>query len=201
MFKYFAAPLLLILSLSACQTTMSRQKPEGLMKYGYPHVLKVVNFKPGHAVSVKVPDAYTMGKPYGYETISIPADAFTMPVKFEILAGTNSAWDKEVPSKLKVVANFAYLVIDPATGAIVKKFNKPAMYSVTDSMITKDSIYWATTAANPPKLINANKASRINGTTLSHATPVAAVGWIITTPKSEISMNGSSSGGMGKSGY
>ena len=188
MYKYFAAPLLLVLSLTACQTMSHAQKPEGLMKYGYPHVLKTINFKPGHAVTVKVADAYTMGKPYGYETITIPADAFTMPVKFEILAGTNQAWDKMVPSNLKVVANFAYLVTNPKTGAIVKKFNKPAMYSVTDSMITKDSVYWATTAAQPPKLINANKASKINGTTLSHATPVSVVGWIITTPKSEIKM-------------
>lgn len=189
MFKYFALPLLLVLSLTACQTMSHNQAPAGLMKYGYPHVLKTINFKPGHAVTVKVPDAYTTGKPYGYETIVLPADAFTMPVKFEILAGTNRAWDKMVPSNLKVVANFAYLVTDASTGAIVTKFNKPAMYSVKDSMITKDSIYWATTAANPPKLINANKASKISGMTLSHATPVSAVGWIITTPKSEISMS------------
>lgn len=188
MLKYLSVPLLLVLSLTACQTMSKSQTPEGLMKYGYPHVLKTIDFEPGHAVTVKVADAYTMGKPYGYETISIPADAFTMPVKFEILAGTNSAWDKMVPSNLKVVANFAYLVIDPSTGALVTKFNKPAMYSVEDSMITKDSVYWATTAATPPKLINANKASKISGMTLSHATPVSAVGWIITTPKSEISM-------------
>lgn len=189
MLKYFAAPLVLVLSLTACQTMMYHQKPEGLMSYGYPHVLKVINFKPGHAVTVKVPDAYTRGKPYGYETISLPANAFTMPVKFEVLAGSNQAWDKKVPSNLKVVANFAYLVINPATGAIVKKFNKPAMYSVTDSMITKDSIYWATTQKSPPKLINANKASKITGHTLMHGTPVSFVGWIITTPKSEIKMS------------
>lgn len=188
MFKYLAAPFLLVLSLTACQTMAHRQTPEGLMNYGYPHVLKTINFTPGNAVSVKVPDAYTTGKPYGYETISIPANAFNVPVKFSVLAGTNKYWDKYVPSNLKVVANFAYLVTDAKTGAIIKKFNKPAVYSVTDSMITKDSVYWATTAANPPKLINANKASKINGTTLVHGTPVSVVGWIITTPKSEISM-------------
>lgn len=188
MFKYFAAPLLLVFSLTACQTLSHRQAPEGLMKYGYPHVLKTISFTPGQAVTVKVPDAYTMGKPYGYETITLPANAFKVPVRFEVLAASNSYWDKYVSSNLKVVANFAYLVTDAKTGAIVKKFNKPARYSVTDSMITKDSVYWATTAAKPPKLINANKASKINGTTLSHLTPVSVVGWIITTPKSEISM-------------
>jgi hypothetical protein len=188
MLKYFAAPLLLVLSLSACQTLSQAQKPEGLMKYGFTHVLKTINFKPGHAVTATVPDAYFMGKPYGYATISIPADAFTMPVKFQILTGSNSYWDKYVASNLKVVANFAYLVTDVSTGAVVTKFNKPAMYSVKDSMITKDSIYWAVTASRPPKIINANGATKINGMGLMHPTSVSSVGWIITTPKSEISM-------------
>lgn len=100
-----------------------------------------------------------------------------------------------MPSKLKVIANFAYLITENSSGAIVKKFNKPIMYTLNDPMVTKNSVYWATTAHTPPKLINANKASRIKSRTLSHPTPVSAVGWIITTPKSELKMGQSMSKG------
>ncbi len=165
----------------------------GLQKHGYPVVLKTVHFKPGKGMKVTVPDQVTKGTPAGYATFSIPAHAFTKPVTIRFLAARNSRWDKRVPGKLKVIANFAYLITDTASGKIVTKFNQPIGYSVKDSMITKDSVYWATTAHNPPKLINANKASRIHGMTLSHPTPVSTVGWIITTPKSELHM------GMSKS--
>jgi len=188
MYKLLVLPALLVLGLTACQTAMKASNPQGLEKFGYPYVLKTINFQPGHALTVTVADTYAKGMAPGHATYTIPANAFTMPVTFQILAGTNTYWDGMVKSNEKVVANFAYLVTDPATGQIVTKFNAPITYSVTDSMITKDSIYWATTAASPPRLIDANKASKITGTMLEHATPLSAVGWIITTPKSEISM-------------
>jgi len=191
-------PATALLVLSALLTVASAAQMRGLEKYGYPHVLKTVHFKPGKAMKVTVPDQYTKGKPMGYATFSIPGDAFTKPVTIRFLAARNSRWDKRVSSNLKVIANFAYLVTNTRTGAIVKKFHAPIMYSVKDSMVTKDSVYWATTAHHPPKLINANKASKIHGTTLRHPTPVSAVGWIITTPKSELSMG--SSGSMGHGG-
>jgi len=186
--KFLVLPVLFGFALMSCATAMKATNPRGLEQFGYPYVLKTVNFQPGHAVTVTVPDAVTSGPAAGEATFAIPADAFSMPVTFQILAGTNGSWDSQVPSTLKVVANFAYLVTDPATGAIVKKFDHPVTYSVTDSMITKNSVYWATTAADPAKLFNANKASMISGTTLDHPTGVSMVGWIITTPKSEISM-------------
>lgn len=160
----------------------------GLQKYGYPVVLKTAHFKPGHAMKVTLPDQVTKGTPPGYATFSIPAHAFTKPVTIRFLAAKNSWWDMRVPKKLKVIANFAYLITNTRTGAMVKKFHQPIEYSVKDSMVTKDSVYWATTAHHPPKLINANKGSKIHGMTLSHATPVSFVGWIITTPKSELHM-------------
>jgi len=191
----FILPTLLLIGLSASQAVAAMSSPRGLQKYGYPVVLASVEFTPGHALKVTVPDQVTGGQPPGYATFSIPAHAFTKPVTIRFLAGKVSAWDKHVSSKLKVIADFAYLITDNSNGAIVKKFNQPITYTLKDPMVTKDSVYWATTAHNPPKLINANKASRIKGKTLSHPTPVSAVGWIITTPKSELSMGGSKSMG------
>lgn len=182
-------PSLLFLGLATAQAQASMSpNAQGLEKYGYPHVLTTVKFKPGRAMTVTVPDQVTMGTPPGYATFSVPGDAFKEPVTIRFLAAKNSYWDKKVPSKLKVIANFAYLITNTKTGAVVSKFNKPITYTLKDSMVTKDSVYWATTAHHPPKLIDANKASKIHGTTLVHPTPVSLVGWIITTPKSELSM-------------
>ena len=180
---------LLLMGLATAQARASTTpNPQGLEKFGYPHVLTTVKFKPGRAMDVTVPDQVTKGTPPGYATFSIPGNAFKEPVTIRFLAAKNSYWDKKVPSKLKVIANFAYLVTNTNTGAVVSKFNKPITYTLKDSMVTKDSVYWATTAHHPAKLINANKASKIHGTTLIHPTPVSIVGWIITTPKSELSM-------------
>lgn len=191
--RLFFLPALLVVGLTACQTLTTASHPQGLEKYGYPYVLKTVHFTPGTAMKVTVPDQATSGPPPGHATFSIPANAFTMPVTIQFLAAKNSSWDSKVSSDLKVIANFAYLITNTNSGAIVGKFNKPIMYTLNDPMVTKDSIYWATTAKNPPKLINANKASVIKGTMLRHGTPVSVVGWIITTPKSQISMGSSSS--------
>jgi hypothetical protein len=182
-------PSLLFLGLATAQaqTSMSANA-QGMEKYGYPHVLTTVKFKPGRAMAVTVPDQVTKGTPRGYATFSVPGNAFKEPVTISFLAAKNSYWDNKVPSKLKVIANFAYLITNTKTGAVVSKFNKPITYTLKDSMVTKDSVYWATTAHHPPKLIDANKASKIHGTTLVHPTPVSFVGWIITTPKSELSM-------------
>lgn len=192
-YKLFALPVVLVLGLAACQTAIKAANPQGLEKFGYPYVLKTVNFVPGHAMTVKVPDTYVRGMAPGYATYTIPANAFNEPVTIQILAGKNSYWDGMVNSKLQVVANFAYYVTSKTTGKPVVKFNAPIIYSVTDSMVNSHSVYWATTAANPPKMINANKFSKISGDTLKHGTPLSAVGWIITTPKSDISMSSSSS--------
>ncbi|WP_455382263.1 hypothetical protein, partial [Salinispira pacifica] len=110
-----------------------------------------------------------------------------------VLAGTNSSWDNMVNSNQKVVANFAYRVINENNGNLIKKFNKPVTYTVHDPMITSDSVYWATTAKSTPKIIKANSATKINNHTLSHPQPVAVVGWIITTPKSDLSNSNSNS--------
>ncbi len=184
--KYTVAVAALALTLAACQTGPKVAGPVGMTKYGYPDVLGTLTLQPGQSGKITVPDQFTTGKAAGYMTISIPGNAFSVPVRFQVLAGTNSSWDSMVSPGQMVVANFAYRVINEKTGGLIEKFNAPITYSVTDSMITQNSIYWATTAAKPAKLINANAASSISGTTLSHPTPVASVGWIVTTPRSDL---------------
>jgi hypothetical protein len=171
---------------TAASTPSSPGVPPGLTEYGYPHVLASINLEPGQKAQIMVPDQYSTGQVNGYMTITIPGDAFSVPVRFEVLAGSNSSWDKQVSSDLVVVANFAYRVIDRNTGKLVDKFDNPVTWEVQDPMVNMNSVYWATTAANPPKLIDANAASKIMGDTLEHAQPVALVGWIVTTPKSAI---------------
>lgn len=189
---------LLLPALAAVQAQAAMTAhPQGLEKYGYPYVLTTVKFQPGRAMDVTVPDQVSKGIPPGYATFSIPQNAFTKPVTIRFLAAKNSYWDKQVPAKVKVIANFAYLITDTQTGAIVHKINNPIMYTLKDPMVRKGSVYWATTAHTPAKLINVNKASRISKGTLIHPTPVSFVGWIITTPKAELSMG--SSGSMGSS--
>jgi len=174
--------------------------PAGLTQYGYPHVVGTITLKAGQSGTLKVPDQYSGSKDaMGTATVKIPSGAFSVPVKFQVLASRNSAWDNQVKTSQKVVANFAYRVIDTNNGKLVKQFQKPVTYTVKDPMITSDSIYWATTAKSSPKIINANTATRISNHTLMHPQPVATVGWIITTPKSDLS--GSSNSTMSGSGY
>ncbi len=175
--------------------TFAQQMPSTPVSQEFPHVLATVNLRPGQSASITVPDAYfAMGAP-GSMTIYIPTNAFQDPVTFQVLASTNKRWDGMVNSKDMVVANFAYRVLDTKTGKLVEAFKNPVEYTVSDSMIDSNSVYWAVKPGNPPKLINANAKSKIQGNVLSHATPVAAVGWIITTPKADLagSMSGSSS--------
>jgi len=153
-------------------------------------VVGTITLNAGQSGSLKVPDQYSGSKnAMGMATVTIPKGAFSVPVKFQVLASRNSAWDNKVSSSQKVVANFAYRVIDTNNGKLVKQFQKPVTYSVNDPMITSDSIYWATTPKSNPKIINANKATMISNHTLSHPQPVATVGWIITTPRSDLSSN------------
>jgi hypothetical protein len=173
------------LTVSPSVATMTHTR--GLENYGYPVVLASVNFLPGQPLEITLPDQVSGGTPPGYATFFIPANTFTEPVTLRFLAAKNSAWDRHVSPKLKVIANFAYLITDK-NGNIITKFNQPILYTLKDSMVTKNSVYWATTPHNPPKLINANKASKIEGMTLTHPTPVSKVGWIITTPKAELHM-------------
>jgi hypothetical protein len=161
-----------------------------LTAFGYPDVLATVDLWPGQSTYITVPDQVRNEdvieeRSVGLMTIRIPADAFTHPVRFEVLSNRDAAWNSQVPAGQTVVANFAYRVTDLITNMPVLQFAAPLDFYVYDSQITQSSVYWATTASNPIRVVNANQGSVIRGDFLEHATPVASVGWIITSPASE----------------
>jgi len=167
-------------------STFAQTMPDSPVAQAFPHVLATLDLQPGQPASVTVPDAFfTQGAP-GEMTIYIPAGAFHDPVRFQLLANTNAHWDGMVGSGLKAVANFAYRVLDLKTGSLVEGFDQPLSYTVSDGMIDAHSVYWAIKPGAMPTLVNANAATVLHGTVLSHPTPTAAVGWVITTPKADL---------------
>lgn len=183
--------------------TFAQQMPSTPVSQEFQHVLATVDLQPGQSASITVPDAYFMGAAPGEMTIHIPTNAFRDPVRFQVLASPNGRWDGMVQRGLKVVANFAYRVVDTKTGQPVQAFQAPVQYTVSDSMIDGHSVYWAVKPGGSPKIVNANAHSAIHGNVLSHPTPTAAVGWIITTPKADLAgmmKGGTSSGGSSGNG-
>jgi len=176
--------------------TFAQQMPSTPVSQEFPHVLATVDLQPGQSASITVPDAYFTGAAPGEMTIYIPTNAFGDPVRFQVLASANSRWDGMVQSGLKVVANFAYRVVDSKTGKPVQAFQAPVQYTVSDGMIDGHSVYWAVKPGGSPQIVNANAHSAVHGDVLSHPTPTAAVGWIITTPKADLAsaMKGGGSG-------
>jgi len=163
-----------------------------LTAFGYPHVLASVDLQRGQSTYITVPDQFTVtdedvvGGATGLMTIAIPGNAFTDPVRFEVLSNTDASWGSLVPANQTVIANFAYRVTDLVTNMPVLQFAAPLDFYVYDPQITQNSVYWATTASSPINLVNANQGSMITGDELEHGTPVASVGWIITSPASEV---------------
>ncbi len=183
--------------------TFAETTPATAVSREFPRVLATLNLQPGQSATVTVPDAYFKGAAAGEMTIYIPANVFKDPVRFQVLTSSNGRWDGMVPMGQKVVANFAYLVVDTRTGKPLEAFRNPVQYTVSDGMIDAKSVYWAVKPGDTPKFVDANAHSTIHGTVLSHPTPTAAVGWIITTPKSDLAStmkSGASNSGSGSSG-
>ncbi|HVA37218.1 MAG TPA: hypothetical protein VNJ51_06365 [Candidatus Dormibacteraeota bacterium] len=180
-----AVACLAVVLASRVTPAQAAQAPD-LAQYGYRHVLATVHLQPGQTARITVPDAYSAGKAMGYATITVPAGAFTVPVKFEVLAGSHQHWQALAPKGLVAIANFAYRVTDTATGQRIAAFHAAVTYSVRDAMVAKDSVYWATTATSPAKFLDASPHTAIDGDVLTHPQMTANVGWVITTPKADL---------------
>lgn len=191
---------LLVLPLAA--SSFAQSMPSTPVSDEFTHVLASVDLEPGQSASITVPDAYFQGAAPGEMTIYIPVGTFQDPVTFQVLAAPNDSFGALVQPGQKVVANFAYRVLDRKTNQVVTAFPSPVQYTVADGMIDENSVYWAVKPGATPGLVNANSASTIQGDVLSHPTPTAAVGWIVTTPKADLSMSGGGSapGGAPMSG-
>lgn len=193
------SPVVALLLVAGAASAQSAQPTSPLGEL-FPHVLASLELQPGQGGSVTVPDQYTAGPAAGAMTIHVPAGAFQDPVRFEVLAAPNASFASLVPNGVTVIANFAYRVTDLKTGALLTSFAAPASYTVSDTMVTKDSRYWAVhPSGESATLTDASAGSTIQGAVLSHPTPTAAVGWIVTTPTAQ-AMAGGASSSMSKAG-
>ncbi len=174
------------IAMLAAAPLMAQSAMPDMTQFGYPQLLARVFLQPGQAATIVVSDRSPVSATSGTLSVSIPATEFTVPVQFDLLANSNSYWDSMAPNGTSVVANFAYRVTDLSTGQLIDKFKVPLAISIIDPGVSKDSVYWATTANGTPKLIDANQASFISGDDLEHAQGIASVGWIVTTPSAQV---------------
>jgi uncharacterized membrane protein YgcG len=164
-------------------TTPATRTPQGQVpdytNYRFVVVLSSQIVNPGTPATIT-------GGPY---TVSIPANAFSSTVKFDLLTGDPSAFASRVPAGEQAVADYAFRVTDQQTGRLVGTFNAPVTVEVKDASITKDSKYYN---ADTTGGLTLNTASlQLSSGDLMLSNGGAMVGWVITTPASEV-MHGQS---------
>ncbi|MHB8293479.1 MAG: hypothetical protein ACYDH5_02370 [Acidimicrobiales bacterium] len=182
--RSLAAPLLLAMAgllLAACgssstssssTSTTAKALPAGLTKYGYSTVKASVKLSPGKAAKVHS----------GNISVHIPKKAVPEAATFQLLEGTNSYWQAYAPHGQKVVANFAFRVVNSSTGQLITTFKAPIVVRVRSKAITAASKYWNTTAASPPAVKANPVPPKIKGHVLTHGNKLDPVGWLVTSP-------------------
>lgn len=148
--------------------------PPGLSAFGFPNVTASVDYTPGQAATLS----------HGGLSVSIPAGAYSKPLKFQLLEGDTAYWQKFVPQGQKVISAFAFRSIDPATGEIVAKYDAPVVAALDDPAVTSQSVYYNTSPSNPPTATPNPVPATIQGHVLKHGNIASAVGWVITSPQS-----------------
>lgn len=166
-----APALALALSLVVLQIASAAGVPD-FAQYGFPRVVASADLQPGQAATVDG----------GQVKAVIPANAFTHPVKFELLEGDNSTFQSAAPSGQTVIANFAFRVTDQTTGSRLGKFNAPVVAVITDPRINGQSQYLDTTATNPIRIEKNPFPAKISGDVLKHGNIGDPVGWVVTSP-------------------
>jgi len=172
------AGLLLLTScaaVAACGSSSgsgSAKPPAGLAAFGYSTVAASTTVKSGGSTTLHSGDL----------TVLVPAHALPAGARFDLLTGSNSYWKSYAPAGQKVLAAFAFRVIDKATNHLIVKFDAPVVVKVTNSGIRPTSQYLNTTPTSPPKVLSNPKAPKIAGTTLAHGNVGDPVGWLVTSP-------------------
>lgn len=146
-----------------------------LRQYGFPTVVASQNLAAGAAGSLH----------YGGISVQIPAEAFPTAVDFELLEGPLANFQMKAPSGQTVISDFAFRVVDSATGQLVGNFQKQVLVSLTGSSVTSSSVYdnFATGMLMPNPV-----PATISGMTLTHPIAAALVGWVVTSPSSAVTM-------------
>lgn len=142
--------------------------------HGFPTVAAQAAIPAGQGATIKAGDA----------TVTIPTGTFSDPVEFELLEGPLSSFAANAPSGQTPVFDFAFKVVDQKTGAIVMKFQKPVMFSLTNTDVNANSMYY-NIAPTGTYTLNPVKAT-ISGDTLQHAIAGAPVGWVVTSPATSV---------------
>ncbi len=139
-------------------------------QHGFPTILASTAFTPGTAATLAVNGI----------SISIPANAFSIPVTVQLLQGPTAQFQSSLSAGQRVVTDFALKVLDPATNQLVSTFNAPVVAKITSPQINQKSQYLD---VSPTGTIEANPIpSTIVGHVMTHKIAAAAVGWVVSTP-------------------
>ncbi|MCL8209328.1 MAG: hypothetical protein K6V97_14860 [Actinomycetia bacterium] len=165
-----------LLTAGAAAAAWAQTVPD-LSQDGFPTVAAQQTVSPNQAATVTAGDI----------TIRIPAGTFSTPVQFELLEGSNATWQAKAPAGQKVIANFAFKVVNSETGELVGTFAKPVVFTLTNPAVGPASKYWNITPAGA--MVTNPVAPTISGDTLSHPITAALVGWAVTSPAAATSVS------------
>lgn len=117
--------------------------------------------------------------------MEIPADALSVPARFELLEGDPAFFAPYVGGQ-QVVATFAFRVTDLATGQRIATFTTPVQWSITDAAIGATSAVFDTSPTNPPTVVpNGVSPGTVTGQTLAHPFRITTVGWLVLNPSAD----------------
>jgi D-xylose transport system substrate-binding protein len=137
---------------------------------GFPTVLASQDIAPGTATTIKA----------GPFSIAVPADAFSAPVKFQVLTGDLARFLDAAPASDQPVLDFAFKVTDTQTNQLVEKFNSPVTLTADDPSITAQSTYYN---IGPDGTYSANTTGmQVKAGELTHPIAGTGAGWVIATP-------------------
>lgn len=161
-------------SLAQTPPPTSTPPPQDLALFGFPTVAISQTVQPDQSVTLTT----------GGQSLTIPAGAYAVPVRFDFLTGDNAKWQKTLDdSSDTVVTNFAFRVTDIATNKLIGRSDKPLGYRYDGPLITKDAKIHATSATTPPKLLELpSENNLIAGKTISRSFSGSGVGWFISVP-------------------
>ncbi len=148
--------------------------PQDLALFGFPTVAVSQTVQPDQSVTLTT----------GGQSVTIPAGAYSVPVRFDFLTGDNAAWQRTLSETSDtIVASLAFRVANTATNNLIGRSSKPLVYKYEGPLITKKAEIYATSATTPPKLLELPAENNlIAGKTISRTFSGSGVGWFISVP-------------------
>lgn len=163
---------------SSSSTQSTSQAPDWTLN-GFPRIIASQQIPSGNAANIQA----------GPYTIQVPAGAFSQTVTLQVYAGNPSNWVSKAPSGETPVLAFALGAMD-SSGNLIATFNKPLTLTATDPAIMPDSKYYNVDTSGA---LTANSTGLQASTSmLSHPLAADGVGWLITTPTSELTSSSAS---------